>query len=190
MRPSPLAGGSNGLQKTRVEVSNRNTGHCTIPNGAADGTRDGRSVLVESEILDRIVVGKAASLPTGGMVALDDEERDSGRITRAGIEQGAQNLALRGAQLDFGDGARQIGRSGRGIGTGGLGGCGRGGDLFHDPADNLGAQLGCVAVENLADYPLHDWLNRTWLNPTALLHASSGHAYSEVKLWGKKGAAL
>ncbi len=44
----------------------------------------------------------------------------------------------------------------------------RGGDLFHDPADNLGAQLGHVAFQHLANHPFHDWFN-----PAAVLHSCS-----------------
>src|SRR5260370_7109844 len=43
-----------------------------------------------------------------------------------------------------------------------------------------------MAVQNLANHPLHNWFN-----PTALLHSYSGHSYSEMKLfWGTKGATL
>src|ERR1700686_3255288 len=43
-----------------------------------------------------------------------------------------------------------------------------------------------MAVQNLANHPIHNWFN-----PTALLHSYSGHSYSEMKLfWGTKGVTL
>ena len=74
---------------------------------------DGGSVFIESEILHRIAIGEATCLPSSGMATLYNKKRDSGRVASAGIEQRAQNFPLRGTQLDFGDGARQIRRAGR-----------------------------------------------------------------------------
>ena len=78
------------LEETRVQIGNRHARHGAI----ADRANDGRSVFVEREIFHRLAVGEAACLPSGGMTALDDKERDSGRIAGAVIEQRAQNLPL------------------------------------------------------------------------------------------------
>src|SRR5208282_2479623 len=85
---------SENLEETRVEVGNRHANQGAITVGTADHTNDGGSVFVEREIFHRIVVGKATCLPSGGMAALYDKERDSGRVAGAGIEQRAQNLPL------------------------------------------------------------------------------------------------
>ncbi len=82
------------LEETRVEVGNRHARQGAITVGTADHTNDGGSVFVEREIFHRFVVGKATCLPSDGMVALYDKERDSGGVAGASIEQRAQNLPL------------------------------------------------------------------------------------------------
>src|ERR1039458_1727400 len=81
---------SNFLQETRVQVGSRRARRHAITDRASDS----RSAFVESEIFHRIAIVEASSLPSGGMAALYDKERDSRRIASAGIEQRAQNLPL------------------------------------------------------------------------------------------------
>ena len=183
---SPLAGVPNSC-RSGLHVSNRRARRYLIAPMSANHRS---SVFVESEIFDRIVIREAARLPSGGMTALDDKKRDSGGITGAGIEQRTQNFLLRRAQLDFGNGARQIRRTGCGSALledeSWLVEARLGGDLFDHPADNLGAQLSRMAVQDLANHPFHNWFD-----PTALLHCVLPcllRAYNS--LWGTKGLTL
>jgi hypothetical protein len=62
-------------------------------------------------------------------------------------------------------------------------------DLIHYSADNFAAKLGGINLQHLAHDSFHNWFERTGFNPTALLHACSEHAYSEVKtLLGEEGS--
>src|SRR5208282_87213 len=112
------------------------------------------------------------------------KKRDSGGIAGSGIEQSAQNLLLRGAQLNFGDSSRQICRAGResSIIGGWLASRRLGGNLFHHLADDLGAKLGRMAVQNLANHSFHNWFN-----PTVLLHSCSEVRLISKALLGDEG---
>src|SRR5271169_5076859 len=167
-------------QEARVHVDNL----CARYHAVADGVSYGGRFPIELEIFYPVAIGEAAGLPSGGMASLYDKKRDSGGIAGRGIEQGAQNLPLRGAQLDFGDGSRQICQTGRRscIVGGRLGRRRLGGNLFHHLADDLGTKLGRVAVQNLANHSFHNWFN-----PTVLLHSCSQAKLIRKTLWGAKG---
>src|SRR5271156_3127433 len=167
-------------QETRIHVVNRRARYHAVTDGLSHGV----GFPIELEIFHPIAIGKAACLPSGGMVSFYDKESDSGGIAGSGIEQAAQNLLLRGAQLNFGDSLCQISRTGREscVAGGWLGGRRVGSNLFHHLPDNLGAQLGRVAVQNLANHSFHNWFN-----PTVLLHSCSQAKLIRKTLWGAKG---
>ncbi len=107
-------------------------------------------VHVEGKILQRVIVGKTAALPSRGRSSLHHEQRGPGTVRASTFDQRPENFFLRGPGLNSGDGLQQLfgGFSAR------LAGAGRG-HRFEHPLHDFRLQPGNLARENLRDGLLH-----------------------------------